>query len=106
LDGIDRAVIRLLRHDVRLSVSAPAIACGVSRGKVQNRRKQPKDAGTIPGNMVRLRADAAAAPVRAETMVEVAGGKLTATMGPPPRRSPRSWCAGPQLPACCTAHAV
>jgi DNA-binding Lrp family transcriptional regulator len=80
MDDTDRALIRLLRHDARQSVSALAAACGVSRGTVQNRLARLEQDGVIQGYTVRLRADAAVAPVRAVTMVEVAGGKLNAVV--------------------------
>jgi DNA-binding Lrp family transcriptional regulator len=76
MDDTDRALIRLLRDDARISVSALAAKCAVSRGTVQNRLARLQQDGTIQGFTVRLRADAAAAGVRAMTMVEVAGGRL------------------------------
>jgi DNA-binding Lrp family transcriptional regulator len=76
MDDTDRTLIRLLRDYARLSVSALAARCGVSRGTVQNRLARLQADGTIQGFTVRLRADAAGAAVRAVTMVEVAGGRL------------------------------
>jgi DNA-binding Lrp family transcriptional regulator len=76
MDETDRALIRLLRENARLSVSALAAASGVSRGTVQNRLAKLQADGTIQGFTVKLRADAAGAQVRAVTMVEVAGGRL------------------------------
>jgi DNA-binding Lrp family transcriptional regulator len=76
MDDTDRTLIRLLRDDARLSVSALAANCGVSRGTVQNRLARLQAEGTIQGYTVRLRSGAADAQVRAMTMVEVAGGRL------------------------------
>jgi DNA-binding Lrp family transcriptional regulator len=76
MDSTDRTLIRLLRDDARMSVSALAAACGVSRGTAQNRLARLLESGTIQGFTVRLRDDAAPAQLRAVTMVEVAGGRL------------------------------
>ena len=76
MDETDRTLIRLLRENARLSVSALADACGVSRGTVQNRMARLQADGTIQGFTVRLRADFAHEQVRAVTMVEVAGGRM------------------------------
>ena len=76
MDETDRTLIRLLRENARLSVSALADACGVSHGTVQNRMARLQAEGTIQGFTVRLRADFAREQVRAVTMVEVAGGRM------------------------------
>ena len=57
-----------------------AAACGVSRGTVQNRLARLQADGTILGYTVRLRAEAAAAQVRAVMLVEVAGSRMAAVI--------------------------
>jgi DNA-binding Lrp family transcriptional regulator len=76
MDHVDRHLIGLLRENARLSVSALAAACGVSRGTVQNRLERLQSDGTIQGFTIRMRVDYAPQQVRAVTMVEVAGGRL------------------------------
>jgi DNA-binding Lrp family transcriptional regulator len=76
MDQTDRTLIRLLRENARLSVSALAASCEVSRGTVQNRLDRLLADGTIQGFTLRLRADFGREQVRAVTMVEVAGGRM------------------------------
>ena len=80
MDDTDRALIRLLRENARLSVSALAEACGVARGTVQNRLEKLQREGTIQGFTVRLRAEDAGGEVRAVMMVEVAGGRMNSVV--------------------------
>jgi DNA-binding Lrp family transcriptional regulator len=76
MDDIDRTLIRLLRDNARLSVSSLASACQVSRGTVQNRIDRMQRDGTIQGFTIRQSDAAAAAMVRAVTLLEVGGGRL------------------------------
>jgi DNA-binding Lrp family transcriptional regulator len=76
MDQTDRTLIRLLRENARLSVSALAASCEVSRGTVQNRLDRLLADGTIQGFTLRLRAEFGREQVRAVTMVEVAGGRM------------------------------
>ncbi len=80
MDDTDRALIRHLRENARAPVSTLAAACGVSRGTVQNRLARLQADGTILGYTVRLRAEAAAAQVRAVMLVEVAGSRMAAVI--------------------------
>jgi DNA-binding Lrp family transcriptional regulator len=76
MDQIDATLIRLLRENARLSVSALAGACSVSRGTVQNRIDRLLRDGVIQGFTIRQSAAATPGVVRAVTMLEVGGGKL------------------------------
>lgn len=80
MDDVDQTLLRLLRENARLSLSALAAAAGVSRGTVQNRLARLQTDGTILGYTVRLRADAAAAPVQAVMLAEVTGSRLNAVV--------------------------
>ncbi len=72
LDDLDRGIIALLRADARLPVASLAAALKVSRATVRARLDRLVETGTILGFTVVLRG-AAGAPVRAITMIEVAG---------------------------------
>ena len=76
MDTTDATLIRMLRDNARLSVSALASACGVSRGTVQNRIDKLLRDGVIQGFTIRQSPEAARGLVRAVTMLEVGGGKL------------------------------
>ncbi len=72
LDDLDRQIIARLRADARLPVASLAAALKVSRATVRARLDRLVETGTILGFTVVLRG-AAGAPVRAITMIEVAG---------------------------------
>jgi DNA-binding Lrp family transcriptional regulator len=76
MDEVDRALIRLLRENARMSVSALAASCAVSRGTVQNRIQKLLRDGAIKGFTIRQSAESAQAMVRAVTLLEVGGGRL------------------------------
>lgn len=79
MDDTDRTLIRLLRDDARLSLSALAAAAGVSRGTVQNRLARLQKDGIILGYTLRLREEAGGA-VRAVMLAAVTGTRLTAVV--------------------------
>ena len=65
MDDTDRALIRLLRSNARLSHVELARQLGVSRATVQNRMRRLERSGDIVGYTVRLRAELTPDPVRA-----------------------------------------
>lgn len=73
MDDVDRALVAILRHDGRRSISDIALAVGLSRATVRARIARMERAGEIVGYTAILRADAAPSPVRGLTMVEVEG---------------------------------
>ena len=77
MDQTDATLIRMLRDNARVSVSSLASACGVSRGTVQNRIDRLLRDGAIQGFTIRQSPEAARGQVRAITMLEVGGGKLS-----------------------------
>ena len=77
MDDIDQTLIRLLRDDARASISSLAETCNVSRGTVQNRIGRMVNRGTIQGFTIRQPAEERTGTVRAVTMLEVGGGRLT-----------------------------
>ncbi len=77
MDDIDQTLIRLLRDDARASISSLAETCNVSRGTVQNRIGRMVNRGTIQGFTIRQPVEVRTGTVRAVTMLEVGGGRLT-----------------------------
>jgi DNA-binding Lrp family transcriptional regulator len=77
MNDTDRMLIRLLRDDARMPVSGLAASCGVSRGTVQNRIDRMRASGAIQGFTIRQSAEAQAGQVRAVTLLEVNGGRLS-----------------------------
>jgi DNA-binding Lrp family transcriptional regulator len=73
MDDLDRALISILRHDGRRSISDLALELRVGRATVRARLERLEAEGTILGYTVVLRADAVAQPVRGLTMIEVEG---------------------------------
>jgi len=75
MDGTDRKLLSLLRHDARLPVAALAKSLGVSRGTVQNRLDRLAREGVILGYTVRLKPTAEERSVRALMTVAVEGNR-------------------------------
>ena len=73
MDDIDRALISILRHDARRSISDIALELRLSRATVRARIERLESRGEIIGYTVVLKADAVSAPVRGLTMIEVEG---------------------------------
>jgi DNA-binding Lrp family transcriptional regulator len=73
LDDLDRRIIAALRADARTPVASLAAALRVSRATVRARIDRLVETGTILGFTVVLRGGDAVAPVRAITLIEVAG---------------------------------
>ena len=73
MDDIDRALISILRHDARRSISDIALELRLSRATVRARIERLESRGEIIGYTVVLKADAVSAPVRGLTMIEVDG---------------------------------
>ncbi len=73
LDDLDRQIIALLRADARMPVASLAAALKVSRATVRARIDRLLESGTILGFTVILKGAVASAPVRAITLIEVAG---------------------------------
>ena len=75
MDDADRALVTILRHDGRRSISDIALELGLSRATVRSRITRLERDGDIIGYTVILRADAVSMPVRGLTMIEVEGRK-------------------------------
>ena len=73
MDDLDNALVSLLRHDCRRSVSDLALELGVSRATVRTRIEKLEKAGTILGYTVVLRSDTIYSPVRGIMMIELEG---------------------------------
>ncbi|MEP2703634.1 MAG: Lrp/AsnC family transcriptional regulator [Roseibium sp.] len=73
MDDLDVRLISLLRHDGRRSVSDLAIDLKVSRATVRSRMEKLIDNGEILGFTAVLRDDWRDLPIRAVTLVHVAG---------------------------------
>jgi DNA-binding Lrp family transcriptional regulator len=71
LDSKDRQILALLRENARIAVVDIASKLGLSRATVQSHINRLERDGIILGYTVRLRADIAAAPVRAQTCISV-----------------------------------
>ncbi len=71
MDELDHRLIRLLRHDGRLSAASLAERLGTSRGTVQNRIERMRSSGVLLGFTVRMRGDLEEGGVRAVTSLEV-----------------------------------
>ncbi|MCF8482521.1 MAG: Lrp/AsnC family transcriptional regulator [Rhodospirillum sp.] len=71
MDDLDRALIVLLRHSARRSVSDLAGDLKVSRATVRARMERLEREGEIRGYTVILKADGSALPVRGITMIAV-----------------------------------
>ena len=73
MDATDHALISMLRHDARASLSDLAIGLGVSRTTVRARIERLRERGEIVGFTVVLRGDAARDPVRGLMMLGIEG---------------------------------
>jgi len=73
MDDLDRALVTALRHDGRKAVSDLAADLKVSRATVRARMEKLKETGEILGFTVILRDDWRDLPVRAVTLVAIAG---------------------------------
>lgn len=73
MDDLDQALITLLRHNGRRSISDLAHETGASRATVRARIERLERTGDIVGYTVILRADAVSLPVRGITLIEVEG---------------------------------
>ncbi|MFN7286455.1 MAG: Lrp/AsnC family transcriptional regulator [bacterium] len=73
MDELDQALITLLRHNGRRSISDLAQETGASRATVRARIERLERSGEIVGYTVILRADAVSLPVRGITLIEVEG---------------------------------
>ncbi|MEI4233662.1 Lrp/AsnC family transcriptional regulator [Roseovarius sp. D22-M7] len=73
MDTIDHALISMLRHDARASLSDLAAGLGVSRTTVRARIDRLRARGEIVGFTVVLRGDAARDPVRGLMMLGIEG---------------------------------
>ncbi|MGI3210125.1 Lrp/AsnC family transcriptional regulator [Roseovarius tibetensis] len=73
MDATDTALISMLRHDARASLSDLAIGLGVSRTTVRARIERLRARGEIIGFSVVLRGDAARDPVRGLMMLGIEG---------------------------------
>lgn len=80
LDGIDRALIGLLRKNARIAVSDLAKQIGVSRATVQNRMKRLEQQGHISGYtaIVSPKVDQQMSAVRAIMNIEMEGNSSRA----------------------------
>lgn len=84
MDDLDHALVTLLRHDSRRSVSDLALELGVSRATVRARIERLEKAGMILGYTVVLRTDAISSPVRGIMLIELEGrtaDKVVDTLG-------------------------
>lgn len=75
MDITDRDLIALLRRDSRMPIASLAAALGVSRATVRARLDKLVSAGVIAGFTLRLREDELHHPVRAITLIKIAGHK-------------------------------
>jgi DNA-binding Lrp family transcriptional regulator len=73
LDGLDRAIIGILRTDGRAPLSKIAALLSVSRATVQTRLDRLLEAGAVLGFTVRLRKNEEGSAVRAIMSIAVAG---------------------------------
>jgi len=73
LDGLDRAIIGILRTDGRAPLSKIAALLSVSRATVQTRLDRLLKAGAVLGFTVRLRKNEEGSAVRAIMSIAVAG---------------------------------
>ncbi len=73
LDQPDHALLTLLRHDGRRSISDLATALSLSRATVRTRLERMEQRGDILGYTIILRADSVSMPVRGITLIEVEG---------------------------------
>lgn len=73
MDELDQALITLLRHNGRRSISDLAQETGASRATVRARIERLERSGEIVGYTVILRADAVSLPARGITLIEVEG---------------------------------
>ena len=73
MDATDHALISMLRHDARASLSDLAIGLGVSRTTVRARIERLRERGEIVGFTVVLRGDAVRDPVRGLMMLGIEG---------------------------------
>lgn len=70
---MDGALISLLQHDARASLSELAARLGVARGTVRSRLARLEARGDILGYSVVLKGDVVQHPVRALMMIEIEG---------------------------------
>jgi DNA-binding Lrp family transcriptional regulator len=73
LDDTDRRLIAALRADARRPTSSLAAELGLSRATVKARIDRLIAQGVITGFTVLLRSEAETAPIRAVTLIEIAG---------------------------------
>lgn len=73
LDATDQALIGLLRHDARRSVSDIALALGVTRNTVRARMDRLCAAGVIQGFSVVLKEDIDSSALRAVMLLAIEG---------------------------------
>jgi len=73
LDDTDRRLIAALRADARRPTSSLAAELGLSRATVKARIDRLIAQGVITGFTVLLRSEAETAPIRAMTLIEIAG---------------------------------
>lgn len=73
MDDLDNRLVALLRRDARAPLSSLAATLGVARATVRGRIERLVARGEILGFTVRLREDAAPAPVRGLMMLAVEG---------------------------------
>lgn len=76
LDATDQALIGLLRHDARRSVSDIALALGVTRNTVRARMDRLCAAGVIQGFSVVLKEDIDSSALRAVMLLAIEGKNM------------------------------
>jgi len=73
MDDTDRKLLAALRRDGRAALSDLAITLGITRATVRARIEKLTQSGEIQGFSVLTRGDLAESPVRALTMLAIAG---------------------------------
>lgn len=73
MDDTDRKLLAALRRDGRAALSDLAITLGITRATVRARIERLTESGEIQGFSVLTRGDLAQSPVRALTMLAIAG---------------------------------
>jgi len=79
-DGLDRAIIGILRTDGRASMSKIAALLSISRATVQTRLDRLLETGAVLGFTVRLRQNEEGSAVRAIMSIAVAGKSTAAVI--------------------------
>jgi DNA-binding Lrp family transcriptional regulator len=73
MDEVDRALISLLRHDARASLSDLAVRLDLTRATVRARLTKLQERGDILGFSVVMKADVQRDPVRGLMMIAIEG---------------------------------